>query len=458
MWNKCALFLAFTFRGLVLSQTLKTTDIMATGLMTFALFLGAGNIIFPPFLGHMAGAELIPAILGFLLTGVGLPLLGVLACARVGGGLERLTAVFPEKIALTFAVVLFLVIGPLFASPRTAVVSYELGLLPFIGESGTVSLALFSLGFFAVALYLALFPGRLVETVGKMITPLLVAVLVLIAIGAFIFPQGEAGVATESMVRQGFFNGFREGYQTMDTLGALVFGVVIINAIHSKGVTESKQVARYTFIAGLIAAVGLSLVYLVLGYIGSTSHSLTAQPQNGAEIISLFVDAVFGVWGKVLLAVTVILACLTTAVGLLSACGEYFSRVMPALSYKAWVVVCALASALIANVGLSTLLTVTIPALLIIYPIAIALIAVTLLKPWLEQPGRVMMFVLVPVGLISLVEGLHAAGVGLVEPANQLLSYLPLQQEGLVWLMPGILGGVIGVFASKTSSTVVETA
>ncbi|WP_299729925.1 branched-chain amino acid transport system II carrier protein [uncultured Endozoicomonas sp.] len=439
-----------------MSQTLKTTDIMATGLMTFALFLGAGNIIFPPFLGYMAGTELVSAIMGFLLTGVGLPLLGVLACARVGGGLEKLTAVFPEKMALIFAVVLFLAIGPLFAAPRTAVVSYELGLLPFIGESSGLSLALFSLGFFAVALYLALFPGRLLETVGKLITPMLVAVLALIAIGAFMFPQGEAGIATESMIQQGFFNGFREGYQTMDTLGALVFGVVIINAIHSKGVTESKQVARYTFIAGLIAAVGLSLVYLVLGYIGSTSHSLIAQPQNGAEIISLFVNAVFGVWGKAVLAITVILACLTTAVGLLSACGEYFSRVMPALSYRGWVVVCALASALIANVGLNTLLTVTIPALLIIYPIAIALILVTLLKPLLTMPGRVMLFVLAPVGLISLIEGLHAAGVAFVNPAYQLLAYLPLQAEGLVWLMPGVLGGVLGVLASRNTAITAE--
>ncbi|WP_067520491.1 branched-chain amino acid transport system II carrier protein [Endozoicomonas ascidiicola] len=439
-----------------MSQTLKTTDIMATGLMTFALFLGAGNIIFPPFLGYMAGTELVSAIMGFLLTGVGLPLLGVLACARVGGGLEKLTKVFPEKMALIFAVVLFLAIGPLFAAPRTAVVSYELGLLPFIGESSGLSLALFSLVFFAVALYLALFPGRLLETVGKLITPMLVAVLVLIAIGAFMFPQGEVGIATESMIQQGFFNGFREGYQTMDTLGALVFGVVIINAIHSKGVTESKQVARYTFIAGLIAAVGLSLVYLVLGYIGSTSHSLIAQPQNGAEIISLFVDAVFGVWGKAVLAITVILACLTTAVGLLSACGEYFSRVMPALSYRGWVVVCALASALIANVGLNTLLTVTIPALLIIYPIAIALILVTLLKPVLTMPGRVMLLVLAPVGLISLIEGLHAAGVAFVNPAYQLLAYLPLQAEGLVWLMPGVLGGVLGVLASRNTAITAE--
>ncbi|MFK0573242.1 branched-chain amino acid transport system II carrier protein [Endozoicomonas sp.] len=437
-------------------QTLKATDILATGLMTFALFLGAGNIIFPPFLGHMAGTELMTAMLGFLLTGVGLPLLGVIACARAGGGLEKLTEILPPKMAMTFAVILFLAIGPLFAAPRTAVVSYELGLLPFTGESGTFSLALFSIGFFAIALYLALFPGKLLETVGKFITPMLVVVLVVIAAGAFLFPQGEAGAATESMITQGFFNGFREGYQTMDTLGALVFGVVIINAIQSKGVTDTRQVARYTFIAGLIAAVGLSLVYLVLGYIGSTSHQLVAAPQNGAEIISLFVNAAFGSWGKVVLAITVILACLTTSIGLLSACGEYFSKVFPALNYRSWVTLCALTSALIANVGLNTLLKVTIPALLIIYPVAIALIAVTLLKSWLANPGRVMTFVLIPVGLISIVEGLHAAGLSFVSPAYELLAYLPLQQEGLVWLLPGVLGGVLGILTSARSQGVAD--
>ncbi|WBA83077.1 branched-chain amino acid transport system II carrier protein [Endozoicomonas sp. GU-1] len=227
---------------------------------------------------------------------------------------------------------------------------------------------------------------------------------------------------------------------------------MIINAIHNKGVTNTRQVARYTLIAGLIASVGLSLVYLVLGYIGANSHELVGAPQHGAKIINLFVNAVFGSRGKVVVAITVILACLTTATGLLSACGEYFSRVFPALNYRSWVILCALASALIANVGLNTLLQVTIPALLIIYPVAIALIVVTLLKSWLAKPERVMAFVLIPVGLISLVEGLHAADLTFIEPAYTVLAYFSLQTEGLVWLLPGILGGVFAMITSVSSS------
>ena len=441
-----------------MSKKLTATDVMATGLMTFALFLGAGNIIFPPLLGYMAGTELIIAMLGFLLTGVGLPLLGVIACARIGGGLEKLTAILPKSFALIFSVVLFLAIGPLFALPRTAVVSYELGILPFLGKSGSLSLAFLSVVFFAVALYFALFPGRLVESVGKLITPMLVAVLVVIASGVFMYPQGELGTSTDSMVSQGFFNGFREGYQTLDALAALVFGVVIINAIHSKGVTEPGQVGRYTLIAGLIASFGLSLVYLVLGYIGATSHELVAAPDNGAQIISQFVNAVFGAWGKTVLAATVILACLTTAIGLLSACGSYFSRAFPALNYRIWVLLCGLTSALIANVGLNTLLKVTIPALLIIYPVAIALIVVSLLKPVLPRPKLVMTFVLFPVGLISLVEGLHAAKLVFIDPVFSLLGYLPLQAQGLAWLLPGLVAGVLGLlFSLRTDNAAMPT-
>ena len=437
-----------------MSQKLTATDVLAIGLMTFALFLGAGNIIFPPFLGHMAGTELIIAMLGFLLTGVGLPLLGVIACARIGGGLEKLTAILPERFALIFSVVLFLAIGPLFALPRTAVVSYELGVLPFLGGSDSLSLAILSVVFFAIALYFALFPGRLVESVGKLITPMLVAVLVVIAVGVFMYPQGELGAPTDAMVSQGFFNGFREGYQTLDALAALVFGVVIINAIRSKGVTEPRQVGRYTLIAGLIASIGLSLVYLVLGYIGAISHELVVAPDNGAQIISQFVHAVFGAWGKVVLAATVILACLTTAIGLLSACGSYFSRAFPILNYRSWVLLCTLTSALIANVGLNTLLKVTIPALLIIYPVAIALIIVSLLKPVLPNPKMVMTFVLLPVGLISLIEGLHAAELAFVDPVFSLLGYLPLQKQGLVWLLPGFVGGVLGLLLTLRTDNV----
>ncbi len=426
-----------------MQQRLKSSDILATGLMTFALFLGAGNIIFPPLLGHLAGTELTMAMLGFLLTGVGLPLLGVIACARSGGGLDKLTGLFPRKLALLFSVVLFLAIGPFFAAPRTAVVSYELGLLPFIDQSSAFSLAMFSAVFFALVMYMSLFPGRLLGLLGKFITALLVAVLLLIALGAVLFPQGPVGTASEVMLNQSFFSGFREGYQTMDTLGAMIFGVVIINAIKSRGVTDEKQVAKYTFIAGLIAAAGLSFVYMVLGYIGATSHSLIENPENGAQIISLFVEAVFGGWGKVLLAATVILACLTTAVGLMTACGEYFSKSFPVLSYRGWVILCVLISTLIANAGLTTLLAVTIPALLILYPVAIAMILVILLRNHFASPSRVMMAVFIPVALISTVEGLQAAGVPGIDSLGNLLTYLPLQSRGLGWLLPGIAGGII---------------
>jgi len=366
---------------------LKGFDLLALGFMTFALFLGAGNIIFPPSAGMASGEFIWQAALGFLLTGVGLPLLTVVALARVGGGMDRLTAPLGKVAGTVLAVAVYLAIGPLFATPRTAVVSFEMGIAPFSGNAG-MPLFIYTLVFFAAMLFLVLNPGQLVNRIGKFITPVLLAALLVLGGAAIFAPAGEVGAASESYRASPLIKGFLEGYLTMDTLGALVFGIVIATAIRDRGVTEPALVTRYSMIAGVIAAVGLSLVYLALFYLGATSQGIAAGAENGVQILTTYVQHTFGTPGSLLLAVVITLACLTTAVGLTTACGEFFSALLP-VSYRTVVVVFALFSLLVANQGLTQLISVSVPVLVGLYPLAIVLVALSLLDRFWVSPSRV---------------------------------------------------------------------
>ena len=424
---------------------LKGLDLLALGFMTFALFLGAGNIIFPPSAGMAAGSEIWSAAIGFLLTGVGLPLLTVVALARVGGGMDRLTAPLGRKAGLVLAVAVYLAIGPLFATPRTAVVSFEMGIAPFTGQS---ALALFSytLAFFGAALFLVLNPGQLVNRVGKFITPVLLAALLVLGGAALFAPAGEIGVTAESYRATPLLKGFLEGYLTMDTLGALVFGIVIATAIRDRGVSDPALVTRYSMIAGVIAAIGLSLVYVALFYLGATSQGIAGEAQNGVQILTTYVQYTFGTTGSLLLAVVITLACLTTAVGLTTACGEFFSGLLP-VSYRAVVVTFTLFSLLVANQGLTQLISVSVPVLVGLYPLAIMLVALSLLdRLWLSAP-RVFVPVMAVTLVFGVVDGLAAAGFDWLVPA--FFSSLPLAAQSMGWLVPVLLTLAIAAAADR---------
>lgn len=411
---------------------LQGPDLLALGFMTFALFLGAGNIIFPPSAGMSAGENLGAASFGFLLTGVGLPLLTVVALARVGGGMPILTAPLGRMAGIALAVAVYLAIGPLFATPRTAVASFEIGIVPFTGNT---SLALFGYtsAYFAAALFLALNPGQLVNWVGKLITPVLIVALLVLGGAALLVPAGAVGSAVDAYQAEPLVQGFLQGYLTMDALGALVFGIVIATAIRDRGVSDPGLITRYSVIAGLIAATGLSLVYLSLFYLGATSQGLVGEASNGGQILTAYVQHTFGDVGSLLLALVMVLACLTTAVGLLTACGEFFSGLLK-VPYRLVVIVLTLFSLGISNQGLDQLISVSIPVLVGLYPLAIVLVALSLAnRLWLSQR-----LVFVPVMAVTLafgvVDGMNAAGWGEYVPA--FFGRLPLAEQSLGWLVP----------------------
>ena len=415
--------------------TLKTKDIIALGFMTFALFLGAGNIIFPPVVGMAAGGNLLGASAGFLLTGVGLPLLGVVALARVGGGLATLTAPIGRIAGTAMGIAIYLTIGPLFATPRTATVSFEMGLAPFVGNT-PLNLLVFTITYFALVMLLSLFPGKLMDNIGKLITPVLIVALIILGGAAIFAPVGGYSTATADYSTQlaAFSQGFLQGYQTMDALASLVFGIVIVQGIKAAGVTERRLHTRYAIYAGLIAATGLGLVYISLLYLGATSASLADNATTGVQILTAYVQHTFGPAGMWLLAAVILLACLTTGVGLVSACSSFFSQ-LTGISYRGVVVAMCIFSAAVANQGLAQLIAVAVPVLVGIYPVAIALIALSLLHRW-NQPSRVY----IPVLLVALLFGLFDAAKALEWTAlvPDWLDKLPGAALGMGWVTPVI--------------------
>lgn len=415
-------------------QTLSVQDIIALGFMTFALFVGAGNIIFPPMVGFESGDQVWHAATGFLLTAVGLPITTVVALARTDGGLSRLTEPLGRATGILLAVVCYLAIGPLFAVPRTAVVTYEIGLAPTFGQGGPY-LLVFSVIYFLLVLMIALKPGRLLDSVGKCLAPMKIAALAILGVAACLWPAGSVGPVAAAYQEGALSQGMIAGYQTMDTLAALMFGVIIANAIRSRGVTGTRQIARYTIIAGLIAGAGLVLVYLSLFQLGSTLHGVADDASNGAALLHAYVQHTFGTGGSTFLALLIGIACLVTAVGVITAFSGFFSELL-GVSYNSVAIVTTLFSLLVSNMGLDALLRVSLPVLTAIYPPCIAMILLSFVASKWRSQRLVLAPTMATALLFGIADGIKAAGLdawGLDKVAA-----LPLAGEGMSWLLPSL--------------------
>ncbi|ABS21864.1 branched-chain amino acid transport system II carrier protein [Bacillus cytotoxicus NVH 391-98] len=434
--------------------TLRSGDTVAIGLMLFALFLGAGNLIFPPVLGQQAGENVWIATIGFLVTGVGLPLLAVTAVAFVGGDLKALSSRVHPIFAFIFPLVSYLAIGPFFAIPRTGAVSFEMGMKPFLAE-GLVSewyiLFLYTAVFFGATWYLSLNPSKLIDWFGRFLTPLLVLIVAVIVSKAIIDPIGEPAAPLDVYKDNAFFGGFIQGYLTMDAISALVFGIVVVQVIRSKGITESNQIAKTTITSGIIAVFGLTLIYLSLAYLGSTSTSLGVS-DNGGLILTKVVNELYGTSGKILLGLVITLACLTTSVGLTSACAGFFTKLFPKLSHRMIVTMVCVFSLVVSNLGLTQLIAVTLPVLMIIYPVAIVLIVLSYFHKWIGQRNTIYIGAILGALVISLFNGLESANIKF-DTVTNVLEMLPLYKEGIGWLLPSCIGGMIGYFLYRPNES-----
>lgn len=427
-------------------QKLNARTKFLMGVTLFSMFFGAGNLIFPPYLGAQAGTGAVPAFIGFALSAVGLPVLGVIA-VTVSGGLNTLASRVHPKFAFVYIAVLYLAIGPCLAIPRTASTSFSMAGPPFLPEGvpeAPVQL-LYTLVFFGAASLVAMHPEKLTEYLGKKLTPVLLILIAVLFAAALIHPAGPAAEPVRAYAQAAPVEGFLYGYQTMDTLAALNFGMIVAINVREQGIREEGAVTRETVSAGWIAGVMLLVIYAMLTFVGQLSGTAFPGTANGTEVLMRMAEYLFGKAGAVILALIFVIACFNTCVGLLSCCGKYFSGCFPKISYQAWVWGFAAVSALLANVGLDAILKFSVPALNAIYPLAILLIILAFLRKLLERFPAVYPFAAFFCGISSVLTVLEQQGL-MFPGASQMLHLIPAYEAGFGWALPtafGVLAGIL---------------
>ncbi|ARK23821.1 branched-chain amino acid transport system II carrier protein [Sporosarcina sp. P37] len=445
-----------------MEKKLSFSSSLVIGVMLFALFFGAGNLIFPAELGQLAGDQTWKAMLGFLFTGVGLPFLGILAIGFSGKkDLQDLASRIHPVYAVLFTATLYLTIGPFFAAPRTGAVAFDIGVAPFLnGISIDLARFLFTLAFFGISMWLSLNPAKIVDRVGKYLSPLIIIILIGLIVMTVFNPMGTIQAPREPYNEMPFFTGFFEGYNTMDALASLVFGIIVINALHAMGITNKKQILASTAKTGCVAAGFLAIIYLGIAYLGATSVGLFGQLNGGGPVLSETASYLFGSAGLVLLGVVIMLACLTTAIGLLTACAEYFHAIIPRISYKVFVIFFSAFCLMVANFGLENIINFSLPVLVLLYPLAMVLILLTFAGPLFRQSSMVYRTATMTAFVISFVEAL-VKFYTLVErqmpnwliAADELYeTYIPYYSEGIGWLIPVLLVTAATGFAAVLSN------
>ena len=439
-----------------MKRKLKKRELVFVASMLFGMFFGAGNLIFPVHLGQMAGRNLWLAVLGFIITGVGLPLLGVTALGKSRcGGLAPLSCRVGKPYGIFFTCALYLTIGPLFAIPRCATVPYTVSVERLLPENLLgVALPVFSLLFFAAVLLFSLRPQKILDSVGKLLNPLFLLFLFLLMGAALLFPM--TGVSQVEPVpeyeQKAFFSGFLEGYNTMDALASLAFGIIVVNVIKKLGITEPDDIAANTVRAGFFACLAMALIYVMVTVAGAQSRGVYPLSENGGIALSQIADHYFGAVGTVILILTVTFACLKTAVGLVTSCSETFTALFPrSPGYRFWAVTFSISSFLVANIGLTAIINYAVPVLMFLYPLAITLILLALFSKYFGHDravyASVTAFTLVA-ALFDFVKALPAEAVSflhmnaLPELGSRVLPFFDL---GMGWVCPALLGLILGL-------------
>ena len=435
-----------------MKEKLSFTQLISLSLMLFALFFGAGNMIFPPAMGLSAGSHVWTALAGYIVTDVGLPLLAITAVVFANRSLTTMVGRAGKKFSAFFIVLIYLLIGPLFAIPRTGSVSFELAVMPFLGESSHVSLysVIFTALFFGAVYVLSANPNKIVAIVGKILTPILLLSIFIIGISAIVNPIGPVGQPVGTYESIAFFNGIIEGYMAMDALAASIFARIVIENVEAMGIQSQRNIAKYTLLTGILATIGLAVVYGILAYVGATSGSLGLF-SNGGQLLAAVAHHLFGTIGMLILGIAVLFACLTTAIGLTTACGDYFSDNYTKLEYNHVIIAVCLFSFLVSNIGLTQLLNITLPALLMVYPVLMALVLASFLNRWFKDRQPIYAGILIGAACVSIPNGLEtlAANYNIqIVALSNLLQSIPFYELGLGWVIPAVIGGIIGAIVN----------
>ncbi|KRL91525.1 branched-chain amino acid transport system II carrier protein [Lactobacillus kalixensis] len=436
------------------SKKLTWKQYLVVASLLFGLFFGAGNLIFPLHLGQLAGAHWGVAAVGFLITGVLLPLLSVLAVSVTRAeGVYDIGKPLGTGFAIAFMVLIHATIGPFFGTPRTATVSFSVGIKPFLPQSwDSWSLLVFSALFFLAAFAFSYHENNILSNVGKVLNPVFLALLFLVFVIAFASPMGDPNTAavTSAYKSQALTNGFLEGYNTMDALAGLAFGVTVVTAVRGMGQKKAKDVSRVVAKSGVLGVAAIGVIYLLLIVLGAMSLGKFKVSADGGVAFNQIVNYYGGAFGQIVLAFLLTVTCLTTAVGLVAAFAQDFHKHFPKVSYHTWLALSCLASFLAANFGLETIISWSTPMLMFLYPLSMVLILLSVCSPLFKRDSVVYFFVV----LFTVVPALGDMVVSFPAVVSQSSfgqtvamwrSHMPLASMGLSWLVPALVGLAIGL-------------
>ena len=413
----------------------KTKDILLTGFALFAMLFGAGNLIFPPMLGYETNSSWIPTMLAFTITGVGFPFLGILSVSIVGNGIKDFANRVSPMFSTIFAIISILAIGPMLAIPRTGATAYEITFL-HNGMNNTIYKYIYLICYFGIVILFSLKANKVIERVGKILTPILLLLLFLIIVKGIFF----SGLSIKpDIYPHAFKRGFLEGYQTMDTIASIAYAGIILKAIKNGRNLTQKQEFDFLIKAGLVAILSLALIYGGFALVGAKMHSVLVT-NDKIELLVKTTSYLLGGYGNLILAICVAGACLTTAIGLVATVGEFFSSIT-SFKYEKIVVFTVIISFLLSILGVENIIRISVPILVFIYPVMISLIILNLFGKYIKN-DYIYKGVVLFTGIIGLIESLASIGITNTY-TNSVLEILPFSDYGLTWLFPGIIGYIL---------------
>ena len=430
-----------------MNNNMSLAKVLPIGLMLFSFFFGAGNLIFPPALGQLAGDNLPAAIFGFCFSGVGLPLMGILAMAILNSDdPNELASPMSPAFGKAITILCALTIGPFFVISRTCAVSFDTGILLLLPPGyETTGLALYSVFFFGLTYFLSVNPSKIVDNIGKIMSPLLLLCLGILITCVIIDPMGSLQPANGVYKNVPFFKGFQEGYNTMDLLCTMLYGAATLKAIQSQGITEQKQLTKMCIYAGIIAAICLALIYGALAYAGASSTAVFGIVSNGGQLLNMISVHYMGFPGQVVLALIIFFACITTSIGLTTSISSYFHELSgKQVLYQRFCLYICLFSLVVANFGLNNIIKFSIPVICMLYPIVIAIVILNVGQSIFKRDKAIFRICLTLTTIFAIFDGLRAGGFDLRSLDSFLTQYLPFFDVGFGWLLPCFGGIVLG--------------
>ena len=432
-----------------------------TGLLLFGIFFGAGNLIFPPTLGAQSGEQFLPAIAGFVFSGVGIAVLTlIIGTLNPKGYIYEISKKISPLFATIYLAALYLSIGPFFAIPRTATTSYAVGISPLLAEADKgLGLIVFTLIYFVAAYLIALNPSKILDRIGRILTPVFaLLIIILVILGAFKYGANAPQTATEAYQISAFGAGFLEGYNTLDALASVAFSVIAVQTLKQLGFTSKKEYISTIWVVGIVVALGFSALYIGLGFLGN-HFPVTEEAMKGGTpgvyILSQATQEISGSTAQLFLAAMVTVTCFTTTVGLIVSTAEFFNGRFPTIGYKVYATVFTLIGFAIANLGLDAIIKYSVPVLVILYPITITIVMIVIVNKIvpLSKPGMQLTMGLVTAIAVTSV----LASSFEIATLTNLINSLPFANASLPWLVPAIIGILLSlVLPNKQESEAFE--